>query len=146
MVDPLSAFGLASNIISFIDFGCNLISETREIHRSGVSAQYVDLQVVAQCLSELSGALQAPSTSAKSSPTPIGTNALTRVAISCKEVADELLTTLEELKMGKKSHRKWQCFRQALATVWKKDQIEAFQGRLDNLRSQLNLQIVFITK
>lgn len=147
MVDPLSALSLAGNIIQFIDFGCKLISESREICRSGVPAQYVDLQIIAESLGDLSRSLlpTSPSEDDLATPKPQG-EALERIAASCRGVADEILSTLNKLRLGDGLHGRWQSFCQALKVVWKKDRIEALRSRLDDLRSQLNIQICLISK
>jgi hypothetical protein len=61
-MDPLSAIGLASNIIQFVNFGCELISGAQEVCKSisGQTAVNVDLQDIAKCLAKASNDLIAP--------------------------------------------------------------------------------------
>ena len=40
-MDPLSAIGLASNIIQFVDFGCELISGAQEVCKLAASAKVI---------------------------------------------------------------------------------------------------------
>lgn len=37
-IDPLTAIGLAGNIVQFIDFGTKIVSKARDIHTSAVGA------------------------------------------------------------------------------------------------------------
>jgi len=55
-MDPFSAIGLAGNIVQFVDFGCKLFSQTREIYSSatGASRQIDDADTIARVLHDLS--------------------------------------------------------------------------------------------
>lgn len=151
--DPLSALGLAGNVVQFVQFISSIISKTQEIRRStaGVSAGNFELKAVAENVSELSDRLSTPGSSiATRARTPLHACGKTeteeapiyRIASSCKSIANELLSTVEELEVANGPHHKWRSFRQALKTVWKKDKISELQGRLDQLRSQMTIYIV----
>lgn len=153
VLDPFSALSLASNIVQFVHFSSSIISETQEIYRSaaGVSAEKFELKVVAENLSELSDRLSTPYLSI-STQTRIPLHAcgatetkeapIYRIASSCKSIANELLSTVEELEVANGPPRKWRSFRQALKAVWKKDKISELQSRLDQLRNQMTIYIV----
>jgi hypothetical protein len=141
-MDPFTALGLAGNILQFVDFSCELISKSREIYNSGVNTHFVDLQIVAANLSELSASCSSNRFNLEFEEE----DALNITATACKEVADELLLTIEKLILKNGMHNKWSSFRQALKAIWKKDKIDALEHRLDTLRSQLNLDIVTILK
>jgi hypothetical protein len=155
-MEPLSAFALAGNIVQFIDFGCQLISESRQIYRGGVAAKYVDLRVISKDLSELSDSFRNIHPENESVQLMEGERALqprkqckdnlTLIATMCKDVADELLQTLQDLKAKNTPHHKWTSFQQALMVLWKKDKIDALKRRLDDLRGQLNILIVSILR
>jgi hypothetical protein len=42
-MDPLTALGLAANIIQFVDFAAKLISAGSHIHKTGTSQSEIDL-------------------------------------------------------------------------------------------------------
>jgi hypothetical protein len=49
-MEALVAFGLAANIVQFVDFGFELFSQANEIKRSGSVSQHVDLDRVTRSL------------------------------------------------------------------------------------------------
>jgi len=46
-MDPLTALGLAANIIQFVDFASKLLSTGQELYQSGASAPNLELSLVA---------------------------------------------------------------------------------------------------
>jgi hypothetical protein len=56
MADPLTALGLASNIVQLITFASSLVSKTREISKSanGALVANLELEAIASNLQELS--------------------------------------------------------------------------------------------
>lgn len=157
VLDPFSALGVAGNVVQFVQFSSSIISETREIHQSaaGVSVKNFELKVVAENLSELSDKLSTPRLSiATRTRIPLHACGTTeaeeapiyRIASLCKSIANELLSTVEELEVANGPRHKWRSFRQALKTVWKKDKIIELQSRLDQLRSQMTVYIVSIIR
>jgi hypothetical protein len=147
-MEPLSALALAGNIVQFIDFGCRLVSESHEIYKRGVAAEYVDFQVISENLSELSDSFKniSPENETFHPMAHRREDGLRRMASMCKEVADELFQTLQNLKAKNTPHHKWTSFRQALMVLWKRDKIDALKKRLDDLRGQLNIHIVSILR
>ena len=63
-MEALVALGLAANVVQFVDFGCRLVSKSREIRRSGSLSQHVNLDLIANDLENLSGKLEASLNSA----------------------------------------------------------------------------------
>lgn len=55
-MNPFSAIGLAGNMVQFVDFGCKLFSQTREIYSSATSAsaQIGDEDAITRVLYDLS--------------------------------------------------------------------------------------------
>jgi hypothetical protein len=55
-MDPFTAFGLASNILQFIDFSAGVISEAREVYKSasGATAANTSLEIRVQKMKNLS--------------------------------------------------------------------------------------------
>jgi hypothetical protein len=145
-LDPWTALGLASNIIQFIDFVWNLVSESKDIYRStaGMLAENVELEVIANDLSQLSAQFQNPSGGRVR--VPPDEEGLRNLALRCSVLAEELLGTIQRLKVEKGPHRKWKSFRQALLSMSKKDKILELRTRLDWLRNEMTIQIVAITK
>jgi hypothetical protein len=88
MLDPLTAVGLAANIVQFLDFTLKLVTETRDIHHSasGHSAKSASLSAIADDLKSLSEGLLLSSVRGNTS---IGSD-LRLLADQAKKVAEEL--------------------------------------------------------
>lgn len=142
MAEGLAAVGLAGNIIQFISFGSELVSKTAEIHNSasGASSAFVDLDYVSESLKSLTEPFLNQS----------NTTQLREISERCNGVADELLEVIASLKVHSKSATKeptkWQSFRKALKSIWKKEQVDALRLRLQLLRDQISLHLVSDTK
>lgn len=149
MLDPFSALSVASNVVQFVSFSTELLSKSCELYSSttGSTAKHTKLETLYQDLHQLSQKLSSSSQSTSEeiecSPEE---HALGRVADSCKETADELLSTIHGLKVTTGSRRKWRSFRQALKSVWKQQKIEALQKRLDAISGQFNLHFAAILR
>ncbi len=142
VLDPLSAIGLAGNVIQFIDFGCSILAEARENYRSasGTSEENIELGNVAESLHQFTVRLQ----HSKDGQNPLtGTDeAFMKVLESCQGVADELLQAAQRLKVKDGPNKRWNSFRQALSTVWHKEKMSGIQKRLSFLREQVTLCLV----
>ena len=143
-LETLAALGVASNIVQFIEFGCRLFSESRELYKSSKTlvAEHVELEAIASSLTRLSDNLLL--THGYNQLPPDGSD-LIALAQSCKEIANELLTALDQLK-AKGSRGKWKCFRIALTKVWKSDMISNISRRLHLASGQLTTCLIRILK
>jgi hypothetical protein len=140
-MDPLTALGLASNIVQFVDFSGKLISATHEIYTSasGARNENVELESLAQNLKHLAN--QACPLQTTIMVVGKEDELLRDLGKQCVELSDELVSILEKLK-AKSGSKKWQSFYQALQTVRKKDEIEALQQRLDRIGNQMGVRAV----
>jgi hypothetical protein len=139
-MDPISAFGIAVNVIQLVDFTSKLVSEAEEIYRSGDGEliEHAELKTVTKDLLKLTLAVDSSIKERK-----LGRKALSesereqeRLGQECRHVASELLTALNKLKVGGK-HAKWNSMRQALRTVMRKNKIDQLEKRLDRYRQEL---------
>jgi len=62
------------------------------------------------------------------------------LAVKCNEIADELLGTLDALKLHN-DRNKWRSFLQALKTQWNDDKIGALRERLDRIAEAINARL-----
>ena len=141
-MDALTALGLASNIIQFVEFTSNLISTAHTLYTSpsGAKLEYLELGVLATNLKQL--AEQAtPSETNNDGRLSEEDETIRGLSKQCRAVSDELLSVLETLKV-KGDHRRWKSFYQALRSVLKKRDIEALQRRLDIIGKQMSTQIL----
>ena len=159
-LEGLAALGLASNIVQFVDFGCRLFSQSKELYRSssGLSVEAVELDNIAQSLGRLSDNLIVkhldlfpirPSSDdvdiqfqpANEFEKYSGETDLTLIATDCKKVADELSEALNQLRV-KNPEKKWQCFRVTLTRIWKPERIDNMSRRLERFSNQLTICLI----
>jgi len=144
-MDPISILGLAANILQFIDYGTQLLSGTQEIYKSatGTSSENIEIEEISGRLSVFSDELSIDAVSrCHTGPYVARDRAVAKFASRCKEVSDELLGIVKELRLVDGPNRKWRSFRKALKTMWKKEKIQSLQTRLDVVRQQLTLELL----
>ena len=147
--DPISAIGLAANILQFIEYGAKLLSETRSIYHSedGASAENIEIEMIAKHLSEHCAKLTMPPRPTTSLDVDLFSDTPTqKIAQACRDLAGELLSAVRGLKIQDEHSRKWKCFLQALKTLWHKDRIKDLQRRMESLRSEFMLQLQLILR
>ena len=145
MAEGLAAIGLAGNIIQFISFAFVLVSKTKELHQaaSGASNETVDFSIVARDIRFLSGKIVSSGSSSQQ---------ISDIAHHCDTVAEELLGAIAQLQpkqrlLGSgKPPTRWRSFRTALKWVWGKAHVEELKARLEWLRDQVTMHLVFDTK
>jgi hypothetical protein len=143
VLDPLSALSLAGNVVQFIDFTSSILSESRRIYQSGAeSSDNIALESVADSLRDFSTRLKLKPPNEDASLLNGPDEKVFAVLGSCEEVASELLQAVQRVKPKDGLHRKWNSFRQALATVWQKEKLLGMQSRLSFIREQITLHIV----
>jgi hypothetical protein len=149
VIDPLSALGLAANIIQFIEFGSKLVSKSVQQYNSvaGSAADKQDVELVTRHVHTLAediiGTTTAKGTLSRNE------DALKQLAQSCARAASELIVILESLKLGKDvrgGKRMVQSLRQALRSMGQESRIDAFGHKLDDFRSELTLNLVMLTQ
>ena len=140
MLDPLTAIGLAGNIVQFVDFCTKVVSKAHRIYRStdGSLAENFDAETISRDLLYLTTKIEAGSGPSLASDDE---QALQNLCTGCNDVAQELLTVLGSLRSGTKLG-KWKSLKQALKNVWSKGRIEALQTRLAGFREELDLHVL----
>lgn len=137
MLDPITALGIAGNVVQFIDFGLKATSKAREIHSDGkgMTAENADLEVVSKDLVALSAQLYASVGSSDE------TEALEELCGRCAKTAGELLSALQKFTVtGKKT--KWKSTRKALKSLWGRERVEEMKKRLLDFREELKLHFL----
>ena len=133
-MDPLTALSLATNVATFVDFACKLVSGSYAIYNSasGLSSSNASLEAIAGDLSRL--------TSKFTVKDGVGSKDLQDLAVRCKKVADELSLALEGLK-AREPGKRWSSFQAALKEVWKGRRVKELQEQLERLQSAVQLQL-----
>jgi len=125
-MDPLSALGLAGNIVQFIDFGSKLVCKGRQIYKSSVGAldQHVDLEAITNDLVLLIAQIEPSKYRNQESDAPLEEDAVfLKLTAVCNDVALTPLATMNSLKVTGR-HRRCKSVRHALKTQWTTEQIE----------------------
>ena len=165
MLDPLTALGVASNIIQLVQFTSDLVSKSREYYDSadGALVEQLELEAITKSLQELSKDLIVPTGGWPNAATTkqqlselsnefdgdlaVVSKAmetekqLSELCRGCREVSKELLIIIQGLK-SKGTRTKWKSFRQALKSVLEEDKIKALEARLDRYRRQIDTTLL----
>lgn len=143
-MDPMSALSSASGCAQFVDFADNIISGRTDLCVSPDASGLIDhndLQSVANRLLVLSNDIQVPSRIASHDQVVSVEQEITDICQECSSISGQLLSALVMLQFhGRKE--KWASVRQALRTVWKQEQIDGLQKRLEGFRTRLVVDIL----
>jgi hypothetical protein len=142
-MDPLTAIGLASSIVQFIDFSTKLIHGAKEIYDSaaGATEENQRLENVTAEMQTLSLKLLPPQGAQQTDDE----RALSRLAAECKILSDQILALLKSIKprdLGSKRQSVWA----ALKSKWNEREKQELEERLKNCRSQLEIQLNFLMR
>lgn len=143
-MEAVAAVGLAGNIVQFVEFGCKLLSTSNQIRtsRQGLADDYTTIQIITTDLRELCTAL---TTSITQSSLVTQDRHIAPLGAQCLQIAEQLLSAVARLK-PKKGNSRWNCFRAALKTVWKHDEIDRMMLQLNGLRMELMLRMQFASQ
>ncbi|KAJ5015458.1 hypothetical protein K4K57_013124 [Colletotrichum sp. SAR 10_99] len=141
-MDPVSAIGLASAVLSFIDFGTKIISGTQQIYdaTSGAKQDNLTLEVVVRDLNELSTKLSGPDPENRTE----SDKDLCELAAECKRLAEDLKQLLDRIKPKVKGS-KWHSFVSALKNERFAGEKEELRVRLEGCRGQLHFKLNYVT-
>lgn len=139
-MDPLTAIGLASNIISFIDFSWELITGAWSMYKSadGTTVENATLETIVTDLEKVSHKLVSDMKG-----TTQNEIALLRLAEECLKLSRQLSSTLRKLKASI-GNSKWESFKIKWASMRKEKEIMSIESRLSNYRSQILLRLQFM--
>ncbi|KAL4786839.1 hypothetical protein BJX76DRAFT_365056 [Aspergillus varians] len=136
-MDPLSAIGLASNILEFVEFGVQLCKGIHEVANSvtGLTAENEHINVSATDLKKLADEL---STDLKGNSKQEAE--LVKLSGHCRDLSAELMNILSKLK-AKKGDRLWSNVRAAWKSTVKGKKIVLIEKRLENYRAQIVMRL-----
>ena len=149
MLDPLTALGVAGNVLQIIGFGFQLVTDGNQIYHSGsgLLEENKTADEVAKDLESLTKRLaESQSKWAKSRgeiPLEPDEVHLRNICERCTEIAVELQLQLQKLKCqdGPK-RRRLKSYNQALASIWRKDHIDLTAKRLARYQQELDTHIL----
>ena len=148
MLDPLTALGLAGNVLQVISFTVDLVSEGNRIYNAadGALEENRDSATIADDLDKLSAGLSdaqskwlAAHNGQRLDPDE---QRLGEICDRCGEIARTLIAQLDKLKVEGK-HRRIKSFKQAIVSVWRADEIEKTAAQLEKYRNEIDSHILF---
>jgi hypothetical protein len=141
-MDPISALGLASNIIQIVDFAARIISRSYEIYNStdGQLQDHAILDDAAQNLSELYADLQR-SANINTRKLDAADKQLLSLKKESEAITKELRKALDKARL-KSGPQKWRSIFQALKSVWTEKEISRLATRLDSIRKQVDTALL----
>ena len=149
MIDPLTAFGLATNIIQFLDLGGRVVQTGYRTYKSAnrASEENITLEAVTSDLLDVSGRLTLPLADDEVSLSPPDAS-LEQLGRQCQDLAKRLLELLGELKIKSEGILKgWQALQVAVREqVTKKSEIKSISGLLNTYRHQITTHLLAIMR
>jgi hypothetical protein len=144
-MDPLTAIGLVSNVLSFVDFGWKVLKDAREIYHSSTGT--LDKTRYRELLARESRALSSkciPLNSAKPDPKEAELFAL---AAECMSIATKLVELLDKIKPTKRTSFGWSLVASLKIHIGSIDrEIQELEERLHRCQTHLNLEISFLAR
>ncbi|KAI1170219.1 hypothetical protein F4777DRAFT_570115 [Nemania sp. FL0916] len=139
-MDPLTAIGLASNIIAFVDFASKLIYGAHEVYSSntGRVGEYDDLAQVIGDVESITRRLGY----GNGAPTDDDI-AIRKLAANCRDLSDDLIKALNKLR-SKKAKSGSESFRVAWRSMREKGGIKSLEERVNLYRRQILDRIIIM--
>lgn len=138
-MDPVTAIGLASSILAFVEFSFKVVSGTLEVVKSGNTAENAHVGVIVDDLYDVAGGLQnrlRHSTHA---------DALNGLASECVAISEDIKALLQRLKVEAGSS-KWKAVSVTIRSMRKKGDVAEMEKKLDRCRSQIMLRLLMILR
>jgi ankyrin repeat protein len=149
MLDPLTALGLAGNLIQVIQFSYDIVSEGNKLYHdaSGVLTQNKSVEEVSSDLANLSESLKTKQEEwrvahGRTSLDPDELR-LRNLCDRCVEVAYELQIQLNKLKAKEGRGKRLRSYKQAVVAIWRKDEVEELERRLERYQKEVDTRILF---
>ena len=140
MLEPLSAFSLACNVIQIVETGCKLLAAAADYRQAGDGAlkEHRELREVSRTLNNLSTSLKSSFQSPVSSPLPAEETRLLQANEECLRLSQDFIGLLDHLKV-KDRHATFESLRMSIKARWYKDRMDAMQKAMSEARDNLNI-------
>ena len=145
MAEVPLAFGIAANVIQFVDFAFKVLHTGHQMYKfqRNSTQENRELEYIGADLKNVAEGLDASLRDAQLhqnlSPDE---SQLRQLAEHCKTVCVELLEALEKLR-GSGQPRRWRTLLAALKSVCGEGRIEALKKRVEELRQALIVRLLF---
>lgn len=147
MIDPFTALGAASSIFQFVEFGGKLLIEGYGLYRSKDGVQK-EFQTVQELTEETEAFMEQLSTRTLPNRTALPNNAsLQNLATKCRELAQELLDLLHDLKLNPNArHPAWESLRKVVIGKFKAREVEKMRQKLVDIHTGINTFLLDIMR
>ena len=148
VLDPLSAFSVACNVLQVIGIGVKVLSKAVDYRKAetGVLTEQKDLRDVMQSLNNLNTDFQA------SLPQQTASNQLSVEELrlleannQCLRLSKDFIDFLDRLKLGDR-HTVFDSLRMSMKTLWHRDKMDAMEKSLSQARDNLNVAFLVYMK
>lgn len=138
------AFGLVINIFTLLEFGRKLAVLALDIHKDGKDAvsRIASLDLTSKDVGKIAGELCQPRPSAAHIQDPTDER-IHVLAKRCTKVAVQLQETIRRLGIDGVNRKTGRAVVRALKFKWKESDIIALQLEIEDLRSELMLNLIF---
>jgi phospholipid N-methyltransferase len=143
MIDPISAFGLAANILQFIELGYNVTVLFHQLLEASATDENLEIETIAHDMNDICVKLTATSTSVV--PMSKGDKMLRALAKKGEKLAKELDTILDGLVVRSQgSKRSIEVLQKSLKVLLRGNKVKALQTRLAELRDEMVIRMLSV--
>ena len=140
-MDPLSCLAIAGTVVQFLDVGCKILDETRNLYENGESTIRKRATAATNDLKDFTARFEdALTADAKERALTDEERDLRTLCTKCKTLAESLCTKLDSLNV-KEKHRVWSSLGTALTNVWSRKDILKTQDELAELRREIDTRL-----
>jgi hypothetical protein len=142
-MEPLSALGIATAVVQFLDFTANVVSGTHKIYVNSPDHAHrnIDLKQISTSLVTLNDEITNSLDTAHTQQRSVRDQQLDGLARRCNELGNRLLATLERLESNRK-RTLWGSFRLALRSVWSESELESMEKALEGYQRQISMHLL----
>lgn len=138
------ALGLTVNIFTLLEFGRKFAVLALEIHRAGRDAvsKVASLDLTSEDLGKIAGELSQPGLSSAAHNQDETDRRIQQLAMRCIRVSGQIQETISGLGMHRANRRASRAVVKAFKYKWKEGDIVTFQSEIEDLRSELMLNLI----
>jgi hypothetical protein len=144
VLDPLSAFSVACNLLQVLDFGLKALTKAIDYRQAsdGALPEHRDLGDVLNTLKSLNIDLQSSMVECgKTNPLSKAQARLEEANNKCLLVSTDFIDLLDRLKVKNQSAL-LECLRMGFKTLWYKDEMNRIKSTLSQVRDNLNIALL----
>jgi predicted nucleic acid-binding Zn-ribbon protein len=145
MLDPITVFALAANIVQFIEVGYKATNIIHQLWVESKTDENLEIETAIGDLQDICTKLTSPSQA--STPPSEDDKKLRTIAQSCQKLSKELESVLQKLVVTSKTHdfrRRVEVMQKALKSMFEAKKISDLQRRLGIMREQLEVRMMYI--